>query len=100
MNRRNYTKRDRVLRKHHHPVEGERNISCNTVGSPRILNHPASSNRSREEESISDEVYTELLGGKGLDTDLLLNSTRAGFEPLFEEKLSLNITITSKSSLC
>ena len=42
------------------------------------------SQRSFEEESIDDEVYRQLLGGKGLGTYLLLNNTRAGLDPLSE----------------
>ncbi|MFC1956016.1 aldehyde ferredoxin oxidoreductase family protein [Chloroflexota bacterium] len=40
------------------------------------------SQRSFTEETIADEVYTTLLGGKGLATHLLLNNTRAGVDPL------------------
>jgi len=40
------------------------------------------SQRSFEEEPIDDEVYRQLLGGKGLGTYLLLNNTRAGLDPL------------------
>jgi len=39
-----------------------------------------------EEEFIDDEIYREFLGGKGLGTHLLLNSARAGVEPLFWAK--------------
>jgi len=43
------------------------------------------SQRSFEEESIDDEVYRELLGGKGLGTYLLLNNTKAGVDPFSED---------------
>jgi len=40
----------------------------------RVL-HINLSQRSFEEESISDEIYTKFLGGKGLATHLLLSNT-------------------------
>jgi len=42
------------------------------------------SQRSFEEEPIGGETYTRLLGGKGLATQLLLNNTKAGVDPLSE----------------
>jgi len=36
------------------------------------------------EESIDDEIHRTFLGGKGLGTYLLLNSTKAGVDPLSE----------------
>jgi len=42
------------------------------------------SQRSFEEEPIDDEIYSRLLGGKGLATHLLLNNTKAGVDPLSE----------------
>jgi len=43
--------------------------------------------KSFEEESIGDEVYRKLLGGKGLATHLLLSNTKAGVEPLSEDNI-------------
>ncbi len=43
--------------------------------------------KSFEEESIDDEVYRELLGGKGLATHLLLRDTKAGTDPLSEDNV-------------
>jgi aldehyde:ferredoxin oxidoreductase len=40
--------------------------------------------RSFEEETIDDEIYRALFGGKGLGTYLLLNNTKAGAAPLSE----------------
>jgi len=50
----------------------------------RVL-HINLSQRSFEEEPVDDEVYRNLLGGKGLATHLLLNNTKAGVEPLAED---------------
>ena len=38
--------------------------------------------RSSYAQPVEDEVYTDLLGGKGLATHLLLNNTTAGIDPL------------------
>ena len=43
--------------------------------------------RSFEELSVDDEIYREYLGGKGLGTHFLLNSTRAGVEPLSKDNI-------------
>jgi len=43
--------------------------------------------RSFDEESIDDEVYRKLLGGKGLATHLLLRNTKAGVDPLSEDNV-------------
>ena len=40
-----------------------------------------------EEESIDDEIYRKLLGGKGLATHLLLGNTKAGVDPLSEDNV-------------
>ncbi len=45
------------------------------------------SKKSFEEESIDDEVYRKLLGGKGLATHLLLSNTKAGADPLSEDNI-------------
>lgn len=50
------------------------------------------SQRSFEEEPIDDEVYKELLGGKGLGTYLLLNNTKAGLDPLSEDNVIIFAT--------
>jgi aldehyde:ferredoxin oxidoreductase len=50
------------------------------------------SQRSFEEEPISDGVYQEFLGGKGLGTYLLLHNTRAGIEPFSEESVIIFAT--------
>jgi len=57
----------------------------------RVL-HINTSQRSFEEESIDDEVYRELLGGKGLGTYLLLNNTKAGVDPLSEDNVIIFAT--------
>ena len=50
------------------------------------------SQRSFEEEPIDDEIYTRLLGGKGLATHLLLNNTKAGVDPLSEDNVIIFAT--------
>jgi aldehyde:ferredoxin oxidoreductase len=45
------------------------------------------SQRSFKEEAIDDEIYTSLLGGKGLGTHLLLHNTKAGADPLSEDNV-------------
>jgi len=50
------------------------------------------SQRSFEEEIIEDEVYRELLGGKGLGTHLLLNNTKAGINPFSAENVIIFAT--------
>jgi len=57
----------------------------------RIL-HVNLSQRSFEEEPIDNEVYSELLGGKGLGTHLLLNNTKAGLDPLSEDNVIIFTT--------
>jgi len=51
-------------------------------GFHNVVLHIDLSQRSFEEESIDDNVYRQLLGGKGLGTYLLLNNTKAGVDPL------------------
>lgn len=43
------------------------------------------SQRSFEEQPVSDQIYTKLLGGKGLATHLLLENTKPGLAPLSED---------------
>lgn len=43
------------------------------------------SRRSFEEQPVSDQIYTKLLGGKGLGTHLLLENTKPGLDPLSED---------------
>ena len=43
------------------------------------------SQRSFEEQPVSDQIYTKLLGGKGLGTHLLLENTKPGLDPLSED---------------
>lgn len=43
------------------------------------------SQRSFEEEFVDEEIYRNLLGGKGLATHLLLSNTKAGADPLSED---------------
>jgi len=50
------------------------------------------SQRSFEEEPIDDEIYSRLLGGKGLATHLLLNNTKAGVDPLSEDNVIIFAT--------
>ncbi|UCH43546.1 MAG: hypothetical protein JSW16_03110 [Dehalococcoidales bacterium] len=50
----------------------------------RVL-HIDVTRRSFQEETIHDEVYRELLGGKGLATQLLLSNTKAGVQPFSED---------------
>jgi len=50
------------------------------------------SQRSFKEEPIDDEVYSRLLGGKGLATHLLLNNTKAGLDPLSEDNVIIFTT--------
>jgi aldehyde:ferredoxin oxidoreductase len=45
------------------------------------------SQRSFQEKAIDDEVYTRLLGGKGLATHLLLHNSTAGANPLSEDNV-------------
>ena len=48
--------------------------------------------RSFEEELVDEEIYRKLLGGKGLATHLLLNSTKAGVDPLSEDNVIIFAT--------
>ena len=50
------------------------------------------SQRSFEEEPIDDEIYSKLMGGKGLATHLLLNNTKAGLDPLSEDNVIIFTT--------
>ena len=43
------------------------------------------SQRSFEEQPVGDQIYTKLLGGKGLATHLLLENTKPGLAPLSED---------------
>lgn len=43
------------------------------------------SQRSFEEQPVSDQIYTKFLGGKGLATHLLLENTKPGLAPLSED---------------
>ncbi len=54
--------------------------------------HVNLSQRSFEEESIDDEIYSGLMGGKGLATHLLLNNTKAGLDPLSEDNVIIFTT--------
>ena len=57
----------------------------------KILNIDVSQ-RSYYSQSIDDEIYTQLLGGKGLATHLLLNSSKAGIDPLSPENVLIFAT--------
>ena len=50
----------------------------------RVL-HIDVTRKSFQEEPIDDEVYRELMGGKGLATHLLLGNTTAGIQPFSED---------------
>ncbi len=56
-------------------------------GLHNMVLHINLSQRSFEEEPIDDEVYKELLGGKGLGAYLLLNNTKAGIDPLSKDNV-------------
>ena len=45
-----------------------------------------------EEETIGDEIYKKLLGGKGLGTYLLLNNTNTGIDPLSKDNIIIFTT--------
>ncbi|MDD5126967.1 MAG: aldehyde ferredoxin oxidoreductase family protein, partial [Dehalococcoidales bacterium] len=50
------------------------------------------SKRSYHVQPIDDEIYTRLLGGKGLATQLLLEHTKAGVDPLSPENVLIFAT--------
>jgi len=50
------------------------------------------SQRSFEKETVDDEIYRKLLGGKGLATHLLLRNTKAGVDPLSEDNVIILAT--------
>lgn len=61
-------------------------------GFHNVVLHINLSQRSFEEESIDDNVYRQLLGGKGLGTHLLLNNTQAGVDPLSADNVIIFAT--------
>ncbi len=61
-------------------------------GFHNLVLHIDLSQRSFEEESIDDNVYRQLLGGKGLGTHLLLNNTKAGVDPLSADNVIIFAT--------
>ncbi len=61
-------------------------------GFHNVVLHIDLTRRSFEEESIDDNVYRQLLGGKGLGTHLLLNNTKAGVDPLSADNVIIFAT--------
>jgi len=61
-------------------------------GFHNVVSHINLNQRSFEEESINDNVYRELLGGKGLGTYLLLKNTKAGVDPLSADNVIIFAT--------
>ena len=50
------------------------------------------SQRSFEEQPVGDQIYTKLLGGKGLATHLLLENAKPGLAPLSEDNVIIFAT--------
>ena len=61
-------------------------------GFHNVVLHIDLTRRSFEEESIDDNVYRRLLGGKGLGTHLLLNNTKAGVDTLSADNVIIFAT--------